>query len=250
MEKVELMGIHNIRDFQGTRNRQGKKILGKHFLRSNALRPLTLSDQKRLKEEYHLELVIDLRTHVEMLTKPDILIPGVHYEHISLLKKEQTGISSQRHRLDLGDLPDLSDLYRKMVTDPFCVEQFRNIFSWITQDRQGAVLWHCSQGKDRCGLVSALFLAMMDVDFQEIRADYLMTNDVMHRSEMKALFPMLLMKKEKAEKVRRLFQARPEYLEAAWQAIETEYGSMDAFLERIGVDEKTKAKMQNKYMTK
>ena len=40
----------------------------------------------------------------------------------------------------------------------------------------GAVLWHCSEGKDRCGLISALVMMILDVDEKTIREDYLETN--------------------------------------------------------------------------
>ena len=40
----------------------------------------------------------------------------------------------------------------------------------------GAILWHCSEGKDRCGLVSALILKILNVDESIIFEDYLETN--------------------------------------------------------------------------
>lgn len=40
----------------------------------------------------------------------------------------------------------------------------------------GSVLWHCTEGKDRCGLLSAIILFLLDVSEEDVMEDYLKTN--------------------------------------------------------------------------
>lgn len=54
---------------------------------------------------------------------------------------------------------------RDIVTDDYSVSQLKKVFEVIADtDREKAVLWHCTEGKDRCGITSALFLSLMNVD--------------------------------------------------------------------------------------
>ena len=43
---------------------------------------------------------------------------------------------------------------------------------------KGCVLWHCTEGKDRCGLLSAVLLLALGVERSTILEDYLLTNHV------------------------------------------------------------------------
>lgn len=61
---------------------------------------------------------------------------------------------------------------------------------------KGSVLWHCTEGKDRCGLLSAVLLLTLGVKRSTIMEDYLLTNRV----------------------------------NAAFSAIEVQYKNVDAFL--------------------
>ncbi len=249
MGKINLLAVNNCRDLGGIKNKKGWTIRPNYFIRSNALTILTHADRKKLKEEHHLELVIDLRTHIEMIKKPDRMISQVHYEHISILDTSLIGISHEKSmQLNQRDLPELTSLYRKMVSDSFCIEQFKKVLELIFQNRSGSVLWHCTEGKDRCGLVSAFVLAILDVSKEEIIKDYEKTNEAASINELKALIPIAFMPKAKASKVKALFKADHVYLEAAFDEIENQYGSLKAFLEILGFDENRCLSLQKKYM--
>jgi protein tyrosine/serine phosphatase len=46
-----------------------------------------------------------------------------------------------------------------------------------------------------------------------------------------------------------LMGVKESYLEAAWMAIETKYGSVDAMLQQVfGIDEKIKSSLKAKYL--
>ena len=58
-----------------------------------------------------------------------------------------------------------------MVTDEYSVSQITKVFQTILDNKNGSTLWHCTEGKDRCGIISALFLSILDVDYSIIMED-------------------------------------------------------------------------------
>ena len=255
VENIKLKGAKNIRDFGGIVNKDGMKIKPHCFIRGNALNDLSDSDISTLVEEYRLGTIIDLRTETEINEKPDRKIPGVNYIHIPIIKESTIGISHEKEidkKEALNNLPDLSKLYRDIVTDEYCVSRLKKAFEVITDsDGDTSVLWHCTEGKDRCGITSALFLSLLDVDTDTIYSDYLMTNNASSKNARKYYYLVLLMTKsrEKAMKIKKMFSAEGEYLDAAFSAINERYLGVESFLRnQLGITDDVKAKMKEKFL--
>lgn len=254
IKNIRLKGAKNTRDF-GTISCADKRLIRPHcFIRSAALNELSGRDIEILKNEYRLSTVIDLRTDTEIEEKPDIRIDGVEYIHIPVFTEETGGIthSEETDKKELlKHLPDLSELYRTMVSDKDCVAQLKRVFEIITRGDNNAVLWHCTEGKDRCGIVSALFLLILDVDINTIYEDYLFTNNAPSRNRRKYYFLIryLMRDKQSAERIKRLFSAEREYLDSAFDTIRELYGSTDIFLrDYLGVTEEIKQNMKSKFL--
>ena len=102
----------------------------------------------------------------------------------------------------------------------------------IMETKEGAVLWHCTEGKDRCGLLSAMTLFLLGVSEQDVMEDYLKTN----KSAAKRLDKMyekwrsLGISKGRLERMQGLFMAKEEYMQAALDSMKTEYGTVDTFI--------------------
>ena len=248
METIMLEGTDNIRDFGNTVNREGCRIKPGRLIRSRHLHALTDSDILILKENYHLSEIIDLRTVTEMQDKPDREIPGAFMAQIPLIEEKTVGITHEAATdRTAGErvLPDMTQLYRRIVTDDFSISQLSRALKKIISCDDGAVLWHCTEGKDRCGIVSALVLSLLDVSREIIFADYLITNKTAAK-RAEAVMQMVLKKtgsEEKALAVRQVFLADEKYLQAAFDAIEEQNGSTSAFFSKslnISAAEKTR----------
>ena len=94
-------------------------------------------------------------------------------------------------------------------------------------------LMHCAAGKDRAGLSIAITLLALGVEREAIVADYLESNAAhrrykVHRSSSSdsAYSPEVM------ELLSPLFDARAEYLAAAFETIEETWGGVDAYLEQ------------------
>ena len=206
---IKLQGIRNIRDFS--------EYGFPGYIRSAHLHDMTGSDAKVLSGQCHLKTVIDLRTAIEREEMPDYGMAGVEYLHIPLFDEARAGISHEKSTRDMGVMiPDMPDLYRRIVTDECSAAQIKEVIEILNDNsREGAVLWHCTEGKDRCGIISACFLLSKGIDKDTVMRDYLKTNE---SAEKRAAYyyGVALEKsgnREMAEKVRNAFLAKREYME-------------------------------------
>lgn len=250
MENIKLQGAKNIRDFGGIVNREGRRIKKKRFLRSGALEGLTKRDRQILTEEYRLGEVIDLRTDEEVKGRPDVKIEGVTNYHLSLLNIRLPGISHEKDDEETYKLiPDMRDLYRRIVGDSYAIAQLKEVFSHILNapDEQ-SILWHCTEGKDRCGITSAIFLYLLDVDMKTIYEDYLFTNQVALKKASRFYWLIRIFKRNRqlADKARAAFLADQSYLEAALDEITQKFGSLDDYLEhQLGITPQMREKFKD-----
>lgn len=215
--KIELIGTKNTRDFS--------EYGHPGFIRSAHMHEITGEDAGRLKDEYNLKTVIDLRTEREMRERPNYKIPSVTYLHIPLFDEAVLGIShDSASEITAESVLDMPTLYRHLVTDAGSVAQIKKVMGIIGDTgRKGSVLWHCSEGKDRCGIISALFLMSKGFDYDTILQDYLKTNEVNAPKSEQHYAHILKERQDEvlAGKIRDIFLAKKEYLDAAIDGLNT-----------------------------
>ncbi|SPM33456.1 Protein tyrosine/serine phosphatase [Mycobacterium rhizamassiliense] len=137
------------------------------------------------------------------------------------------------------------DEYRQFPTRNGAQRAVRQVFSMLAAGR--SVLTHCFAGKDRTGFVIATVLEVLDVDRDTIVADYLRSNaavpqlrehiyEMIHKRSDVELTPEVVTF-TKARLADGVLGVRPEYLDAARQTIDAEFGSLNAYLREAGVTE-------------
>jgi protein-tyrosine phosphatase len=161
-------------------------VVPRVLLRSDNLQSLTERDIRLLVDEERLEVVIDLRTDVEVGLEgpgPMTAEAGVRIEHRSLYPD-----SGGRTDLEVGTIRpwhqphDHELLDEQPVVRAYMSYLLRRPDSIVAAIRaialaEGAVLVHCAAGKDRTGVVVALALDAAGVDRTVIARDYLVTRD-------------------------------------------------------------------------
>lgn len=234
--EIEFEGISNARDLGGLKTKDGKTIRSHALIRSAKLSSANHHDEHKLKDEYRLKKIIDLRTPTERMEKPDAFIDGAQYLPMPVFKSAMAGISHEEEVEMLRKGGGLSGFYYYMVTDEDCRRNFNAILTEIFSFpyEQGSVLWHCTEGKDRCGLVSGFVLLALGIDLDEVRRDYDLTNLVNEKKAQKYYDQILADggPKEEAEYVRDMFLARPEYLETSIDVILKNYNDFDTYFEK------------------
>lgn len=152
------------------------------LLRSDNLQALTSRDVRLLVEREALEVVLDLRTDVEVALEgpgPMMSEAGVRVEHRSLYPRAgaMTDLDASTVRPWGETHPDESP------GEQATVRAYMNYLSSrpdsivgsvrTIANAGGAVLVHCAAGKDRTGVVVALALDAAGVDRETIVLDYL-----------------------------------------------------------------------------
>ena len=176
MIPIELRSVGNIRDLGGTGMKNGSVIRRGCLIRSAHLGYAAQADIQLLRDEHRLSKIIDLRTGGERSELPDHSF-GIEHLRLPIFNEFKAGISHETQQKQ-SDIPRMEDLYRFIMTDTDSVAGFRNVLKAIfTHDyRKGSVLWHCTEGKDRCGMTTALVLTALGADRDTILEDYLETN--------------------------------------------------------------------------
>ena len=143
------------------------------------------------------------------------------------------------------------DTYINMVRDDFAISQYAAFLREIAENENGAVLWHCTAGKDRAGFATVLLLEILGASRQDIMEDYLDTN-VYLEDEIDAIIRMLNEKMELggAEAViKNFFGAKEEYLDMVFEYVDEHYGSMDCFIRDImGITDEERARIRSRYL--
>ena len=84
-QSILLTGVGNARELGGYPVADGRTVKRGVLLRSAKLRAATDEDIRKLTEEYHLGVVLDLRGAGELENAPDAQIEGVTYRNIDIL---------------------------------------------------------------------------------------------------------------------------------------------------------------------
>jgi hypothetical protein len=171
---LPLTGAYNFRDLGGYPTSDGRYTRWNRLFRSDALHELTADDVAVLRDR-SLHSVIDLRTPTEVDRTGRGLLGSepIHYVHLSVTVQE--GGESQAAPTEFQ--ADLADRYlwyldvgaRSLVT----------ALTTIGDPARSPLVFHCSAGKDRTGVVAALVLDILGVTREAIIADYMLTGPQM-----------------------------------------------------------------------
>ena len=97
------------------------------------------------------------------------------------------------------------------------------------------MLWHCSAGKDRVGVGTALLLCALGVPKKTIYEDFMKTNMYLDK-EMEYMIRFLetkmIVDNQVMDKIRLFYRVKEEYLDIVFETIKKDFGSMDMFMKK------------------
>lgn len=178
---VLLDGAVNFRDIGGYRSQDGRKVKWHKIYRSDSLTQLSALDQEKLAQ-LHITIDCDLRSELEAKFHPDASWPNRKLVFTPLYD-EQNNDSDMHFRLQqlLHKIPQISDylgsIYQRVLLNKHSQEMIAAIFKQLLHlPADAALVYHCSAGKDRTGIMTAMILLALNVDEVTIIKDYLLTN--------------------------------------------------------------------------
>ncbi|KAK7024385.1 hypothetical protein VNI00_016326 [Paramarasmius palmivorus] len=238
--------IHNFRDVAHVVETLPKGLL----YRSGRLDDATPSDIHKLSSEYQIKTVIDLRTkseHIKQKQRSDrqrmedmswetvkVHFIGRQYE-VQMLKELGLFKAMMAAIRVLGrnvlTPKGMEGLNRDLLT--YCRAEILQTLEILINPSSYPVLIHCTQGKDRSGLIVMLVLFTLHVPLQTIKADYTLSQQGLDR-----------IRDSMREEVKEIgmtesYMMAPEsVVDAVWEYLEEGYGGVEGYLDEIGFGEK------------
>lgn len=256
---LDLKSVRNPRDLGGYETTDNYKIKTNRLIRSGRISGISAADAAALKS-YGLVKIIDLRTPYECSLTPDSEIPGVQHYNVSISYDDTTKAAVTLKELEkqypsdpLAGFRQMCDSYRKNVLSAKAQSSFQQLFKIMAQTKTGAIMFHCSEGKDRTGLVTLFLLYILGVDMETIRQDYLFSNGMLdqYRADRDRRAAGAGANFNTRACMRSLGSVANEYLDAALIAIDEHYGSLDNYVEKqLGVSSTLKKQLRQLYLEK
>ena len=233
--RINLKGVGNARELGGMIT-DHRMIRNNTLIRSAHLNRITDGDIDLLKNRYALSTIIDLRRKQEVEERPDYVGEIFNYLNIPIFEEIVAGVSHDRKSEEAVQYNsnDLQMLYHYLVLDSECQQNFSRTLKTIINHNydEGSILWHCSEGKDRCGLVSAFVLFALGFTYEQILEDYLITNET-NLPKVRRYYDMYIgmgRNEQEARLVAELYMAKKEFFDEAYETILENYKSIDNYL--------------------
>jgi protein-tyrosine phosphatase len=126
--------------------------------------------------------------------------------------------------------------YRQLVSLSSAKKSYRKLFLTLGDQKQLPALFHCTGGKDRTGWAAAAFLTLLGVPRETVMEDYLRSNDYILPMNQKVIDAFVEAGGDPS--IPPAIQgAKKEYLEAAFDEVETKYGTIEKYFSQgLGID--------------
>ena len=225
---IPLEGFCNARHLGGYKTADGYLTKAEAYIRCEGPEKITVKDMDWLYR-FGIRTVIDLRSPEEALKTPNPMAKDGRFvfQNIPVFQTDASPDALTKSGIPMGEL------YIYMLD--YCKTAFHQIFSVIL-DAQGGVLFHCSAGKDRTGVLAALLLLLAGVDEETVVQEYTYTQTllapVIERLKQHVPEGMSLQYAED------MLSARPAYIKAAITHLNDVYHSAKGYLSALGFSEK------------
>lgn len=165
-KRLPSKGILNLRDLGGYAIPGGRTKYGV-FLRSAVPVELAEGDEQLIRA-CNVTIDIDFRSQQETDRLPDALVglDGIQYLHMPMFDEAAAGGALQIKQVD--DF-DWKKHYLRMADAHGA--WYAEVIKAMAQG-EGCMLFHCTTGKDRTGMIAALLLSICGVSEEDIVADY------------------------------------------------------------------------------
>lgn len=243
--------IVNLRDLGGYEVDGGKCVKTCLLIRSAHLADASDADIAYL-ESLPVTMVVDFRTEVDLKGKANKDVPGAKYVNLPIdasgnaaanATEEEMKKVTGRKKFEVKKVIMFAafnekakaiakGMYPTLLFDQDCQLQFARFLHLVVDTENGAILYHCTQGKDRTGIASALLLAALGASRETIVSDFDATNKVYEKDVRKYSRRVRFWggKEEEVAVVKAFLGANTENFVKALDTVDQQYGSIEAYL--------------------
>lgn len=250
MAFLQFENIVNARDLGGLVGHRGKVIRSGRLLRTAHLHDASDEDIRRLREEFKLRRIFDFRSLGESEFLPDREVEGATYHSlptIDMRAEQQTGraipeeafLDLERHIVNYSFYPEVQEMARMMypslIRSEFSQLQYAAFLRLIVETPEGAVLWHCFQGKDRTGWGAAYILFALGVEREAIIEDFDRSN-LAYRALVERLNADIIARgggEAEMDVIQAFMGVSTKNFRSTLDLIDREYGGMNNYLHEV-----------------
>ena len=209
--------------------------------RSDHLGALNADDARQI-QSLGIRRVLDLRG-VDERVSAACLVPDVTVHSLAIeptIVQVLNDLMAAGHQLTPAEVvAHMQDTYRGFVRENS--HRFAELFGHLLESNEPTV-FHCTAGKDRTGFAAALILRSLGVSEDDVMRDYLLTNRMLKMPEA-SRFGL------SQEVAAVLWRVQPEFLDAAFEAVQQDYGGLEGYLrERLGLGDAERKRMKELYL--
>ena len=223
---IALEGAVNFRDLGGYATEDGLRTRWRVLFRADGLSELTETDLEVMRE-LGIRTVVDLRSGQEVeQSRFNVEAHPVTFHHYPFIK-------ALPNAEDFARAPGfLGTQYTEMLDE--ATPQIIGALSALAAPDARPAVFHCTAGKDRTGLLSALVLSLLGVPEETVIADYALSGAAMSRLRAK-----LIKKYPDGGSVIAdsdvLFSADPANMVALFAHLRNRYGTVAEYAVQVGV---------------
>ncbi|MCA9942818.1 MAG: tyrosine-protein phosphatase [Ardenticatenaceae bacterium] len=258
-QRVKLQGESNFRDLGGYQTADGRSVKWGLLYRSGSLNRLTDDDLAQL-EKRRIQTVIDFRSAAEVESLgQDRYLNGAQSVALPINPGQLT--STLTDALQNGNLssitPDVMvQMYRGFVRE--CKEQYSRLVQLATNPAKRPLVAHCTHGKDRTGVGTAVILSILGVPWETITNDYMLSNHYLkdeqeaQKAEMRRLMTKpggTPLNDADMTYIAPLFTVAPAYLDGARLEMVDDYGSVENYIrEGLGISDEMRDRLRGELL--
>ena len=244
--KLPLEGPRNFRDLGGYPTRDGRRVRWGQIFRADSLAELTDPDIAYLGR-IGLARVIDLRGELEVSERPNRLAgrAGFRYEQLPIGDGDLSPAEWAR-KFESGEFGEIDASwlvrgYRRTLDER--AERVGSVLRALAAAPTPAV-FHCTAGKDRTGVVSALLLLLLGVPRDVVVGDYSLTA-LYTGNRIPAADQWFAERGIDPERAAHVLASRREAMEETLAHLDAEHGGEERFLrEKAGIGDEELAALR------
>lgn len=221
-----IENVNNFRDFGGYQN-----VKPNVLFRSSGLQDITATSMRQLRD-LGIKYIFDLRSSIEVQNHPTPDIPGITRLHIPVFENKDVSPQGLYEMFSNEKIQGVfTNVYLDMLKSGSAA--FRKVFLTLRDYPDQPILIHCTAGKDRTGVLSALILLLLGVEREIVAREYELTTTGLEQFRLKIMdMYKMTPDHEDFNKFELLLSSRYGAMQATITTLETEWKGAAAYLKQ------------------